>query len=533
MRRALRTLIRVQVKDSLNRYSRQMGVKRKWLARVVMILPLLILLPTIEMIWLIAKGFGALGQPELTFTYVYVATVLLLFVTALPLLVSAFFYSKDLSLLASLPVRPREIVWSKLAVAYASLLLFSGSLLGTALGIYLVQAGFSLPVLLLGLLAVFLAPLLPMILAALLGLPFMALVGGRSNRNLLIVLGNLLLLGMILGIQILVTRTSLDPQALIGILTSPDGLLRFIGRGFPPSVWLTRMILGSLPDALLFLALNAASLLLLSLVAGTLYSSALKKYNEAGSSASKEAIRYRSGKIRTALVRRHLGILLGNPTFMLNGLLTIFVPVLIFVLYNLMGVMDLNTLSGPVFEPYRLYLYAGILLSPSIMGSLSATVISREGPAFWETRVLPVSGKVNLSARMASTVLLTGVGVATVGVLALLVLPMNLIGILVAAFAAAAGTLAMSSVDLLINVYRPHLGWTNPTSAVKNNLNVMLSLASRVVLAAPVAGIYLIAKGLAPEWVVLLAGGVFLLVWLGARAFLYGPGLERFRRIDV
>lgn len=34
------TLIGVQIKDNLSRYSQQLGVRRKWLARLVLVLPL-------------------------------------------------------------------------------------------------------------------------------------------------------------------------------------------------------------------------------------------------------------------------------------------------------------------------------------------------------------------------------------------------------------------------------------------------------------------------------------------------------------
>lgn len=533
----LATLIRVQIKDNLSRYAQQLNVRNKWLIRLVMVLPLLILLPLVQMVWLIAEGFGAIGQPELTMTYVYVACVLLMFVTALPLVVSIFFYSRDLALLASLPLKGRTIVFSKLASVYFYLLTMSAAFLGSSLVIYLIQAGFSLPQLLLGLLSIFLAPVLPMILATLLILPFMSLVGGRSNRNSLIILGNLLILGIFIALEVFISRTAMNPQELVALLSQKDGLLQLVGRGFPPAIWMTKMILGSWTDGLLFLALGAGALGIIGLLSGFLYNRSLLNYNQAGSRATKEKIRYRKGRLQVVLLRRHLGVIFSNPTFMLNSLLTIFVPVLIFVLYNLIGVMDLDTLKSPMLEPFRLYIYTGILLSPSIMGSLSATVISREGRSFWETRVLPISFKDNLKARMNSTLLLTGLGELAVGILALLVIPVGWKGILLAMFATAAGTFALSAVDLIINVQRPMLQWTNPTAAVKNNLNVMLSLASRVVLGALIYGLYRLAElmgfGQDPELHVLLAGIVLLIIWLIARSLLYGPYTEKFRRIEL
>lgn len=60
-------------------------------------------------------------------------------------------------------------------------------------------------------------------------------------------------------------------------------------------------------------------------------------------------------------------------------------------------------------------------------------------------------------------------------------------------------TIFLAMTDLVINIYRPYLHWTNPAAAIKNNLNVLLSLAYRPLLAVipflstvcfPGAGVY-------------------------------------------
>ncbi|MBN3585587.1 hypothetical protein JYB64_24665, partial [Algoriphagus aestuarii] len=67
-------------------------------------------------------------------------------------------------------------------------------------------------------------------------------------------------------------------------------------------------------------------------------------------------------------------------------------------------------------------------------------------------------------------------------------------------------TLFLATIDILIDIYRPILNWTNPTAAVKNNLNVTFSLLIRGVIALIIYLLYKIWPGIFAniQWLMVL-----------------------------
>ena len=256
-------LTKIQLKDFFSRYTQQLNIKNKKLGFLVLLLPIFILLPIFQSVTVMYQNFEMIGYPELTLTYLYVAATTLVFFAGIPLIVSVFFYSKDMALLATLPVREDTIIFSKIASIYIYLLGVSAAIFGTTIGIYLWEGGFDLVVLIAGVLGVLLTPIMPMILSILLILPFMTFIGGRKNRNLMVIVGNLVLIVLIIGMQLIFTRIQLDPISMQKYLADGDGLISLIGHRFPPSIWLTKMIKGSLLDTLYYLMLNLGFVVLL------------------------------------------------------------------------------------------------------------------------------------------------------------------------------------------------------------------------------------------------------------------------------
>ena len=160
-------LTKIQLKDFMSKYTQQLNVKGKFLGRLMMLLPLLILLPAVEVERQLYLTFKAINVPELILTYMYVGTTMMVFLSALPLVVSVFFYSKDLSLIATLPVKEDTVVFSKIASIYVYLLAVSTLLFGIAVGFYGFGDGVNIQAILMGIVGIVLTPIIPMIFAIL------------------------------------------------------------------------------------------------------------------------------------------------------------------------------------------------------------------------------------------------------------------------------------------------------------------------------------------------------------------------------
>ncbi len=529
--RKLNAMIRIQLKDFFSRYTQQMNIKNPILRRMIVVLPLLILMPMVIMTSTLYKTFSLIGMPELTMTYSYVIATFFAFVTAIPLVISIYFYAKDLGLVATLPVSENTIVFSKLTTIYVYLVAISIGFFGVSVGFYSFMDGFKPLSLLIGIIVTLLLPLMPMILAVLVILPFMSFIGGKKKRNLMVIVGNIVLLVMILTVQMLFTRMEMNPAEMEAFFLNEDSIMALIGHRFPPSVWATKVILGSASSGLAFLSINVAFVGILRIGSKWMYQGALTRYNQVSVSGKKGKIVYQSMSKRQLLVKRHVGIIINNPTFLLNTVLTILLPVLMVGIYMLTGQFDLDMLMHPSLRPYMALIFTGVIATPCLVGALSATAITREGKAFWETRVLPISVEDNLRARIECSMLIYMLGSIILGVLSIILMPLTLWDIIMAIFVCISATVFFSTVDLIINIKRPFLTWSNPTAAVKNNLNIMLALVLRLVIGAAGYGIYALTSQFSQYAFLGILTIMFILLSVIASYLVYGKFKQAF--VDI
>ncbi len=531
----LLSLTKLQVKDFMSKYSQQLNMN-KALSRLLILLPIFLYIPVFQIVKSFYDSFSAIGMPELTLTYIHVAVSIIVFITGIPLIISLFFYSKDLSLLATLPIKEDTIVFSKLATVYVYLFGISALLFGTGVGFYGIAGGFKPIELLLGIIALFLTPILPMIFATLIIIPFMTMIGGRKNRNMMILVGNLIFIVIILGLQVLVTRLQLDPENMQRLLASKDGVMSIVGSKFPPSVWMTKMVMKSWLEGLYYIGLNLGFVVLLKFAATSLYKGAMSKYNQQASATKKGNLKdynYKATSKRILLIKRHIGIIFHNPTFLLNTVMNMFVPILLFVIYTFMGIMDMDTFKDPMLAPFMIYIYTGIVGAPILMGSLSTTAITREGKTFWETRVWPISAKENLQTRILTTIILSLSSSLILGIIAGILLPVTFVDIILTIICVVIATLCFSTLDLIINITRPYLNWSNPTAAVKNNLNVMLSLLPRMGFGIVGFALFRLLPDVGGNFMIAIFSVIFSIGFVVSYGFVFGRLITKFSNMDI
>ncbi|MFW6035481.1 MAG: putative ABC transporter permease subunit [Halothermotrichaceae bacterium] len=531
----LKSLILIQVKDLLGRSKSGLNVKNDKLAKLLQLFIVAALAtPAINFSFLTFKTFEKMGQPELVITSMYVNSVILMFVLGIPFIVSTFFFSKDINFLSSLPVREDVIVFSKLSSVYLYLLGLTILLVAPAVVIYGINSGFTSVFIIMSVFALLLAPVIPLLISAILVIILSRFLMKPGRKNIFITLGNVLLLGVIIMIQMMITRYVSSPEYLRSALANNKGLMALVGMSFPPSIWMTRMLTGSIKNTVYFLAVNLGLILLLQRLAGIFYKRALTAYGE--SSTSSGEVYYVKHSQKWQILKRHIMIILKQPMFMMNSVLSLFVPILMFVIMSFSGQFSLELLRSPELRPYLILIFTGIITSPAIIGNISSTAITREGRSFWETLVIPISARDNIRYRVLTTLIFSFTGTVIMGIISLFLLPLTISDIVLGTFVAVAVTLFFAHIDIIINIYRPLLNWTNPTAAVKNNLNVTISLGLRAVSAGLLYVLYrLYHKNAAVNIDIMLtaAGIIFLGLYLGTRYILYNKYVERFKQISL
>lgn len=529
------SLTKIQVKDFLSKYQSGANLKNNALGKFLLLFILvLLLLPSITFSTTTFNFFASIKQPELVITSMYVSSVFLMLFMAIPFVISTFFYAKDMKFLSSLPIREDLLVFSKLSTVYVYLLIISVLMIGPAIFIYGLNIGFNVTLIFFGLLALLLTPILPLLISSVLVLLVTRFISNSNNRNILAILGNLLLIVVIIVFQLGFNRFISNPEYLEKIFNNQDGLLALIGLRFPPSIWLTKMVLGSFFDTIYFIGINVLLVLFLQALAKVFYRRALLAFNQE-SSFIRGKIYYRKRSKGWQMIKRHLLIILKKPTFFLNTFLLLIFPVVLFVALALTGEVSLEILSSAQMSPFLILIFTGIISSPATFANISATAITREGSSFWELKALPVSVQDNLKYRVMTTLILNFFGSVLMLLIALFILPVTWEIVFLGSIFCITLTLFLATLDIIINIYRPLLNWTNPTAAVKNNLNIMISLGIRAGLGLLFYVLYKYTSlsNLSFNWIISLTSGLFLISYLLTRRALYTYFSKKFSQISV
>jgi len=122
------------------------------------------------------------------------------------------------------------------------------------------------------------------------------------------------------------------------------------------------------------------------------------------------------------------------------------------------------------------FMLIGFFVFFGATSATTATSFSREGRASWLTRIIPVSPSDQIMGRTASALVVQSLGVVFTLIGVYYYLPLTLISIILTVILGMMGTLPILLFGLLIDMNRPLLEWDNPQKAVKNNMNVVITL---------------------------------------------------------
>ncbi|MFW6306649.1 MAG: hypothetical protein ACOC1N_04640, partial [Bacillota bacterium] len=369
-------LIKIQAKDFLSKTTNSLGIKNKLLSRLLLAtIGVLLLLPAGAFSTVMYNELVAINQTELMITTFYINSVIFMFIFGMPFIISVFFFSKDAKFLSSLPVNEEDIVVSKLTTVYIYLLGISSLVFAPALIVYLINTGITLYLVLMVLIALIMAPMLPLLISAIVILPFGNLFSGSSRRKTLILIFNILILFVIIAFQLFFSNFAENPEQIQQMILS-DGFVELVGMRFPPSIWLTRMFLGSITDIFLFLGLNVLLFFIIKIMARLFFRKALHSFTEDGGLSVTE-VYYKRSNMARQLIKRNLLIILKEPMFLMNNGLSLIAPLLVFVMMLFTGEFSLELLKSPQLEPYLPIILTGILISPAVIGNISSTAITR------------------------------------------------------------------------------------------------------------------------------------------------------------
>ncbi len=450
----------------------------------------------IVMAVLIQLAANSMGKPELMPVIMLTAVQILLFITSLFSAFNMMFGGNDREFMASLPIKGKYIFLVNLFMAYLTELATAAVLILPVMVIYGIFNGMSLWLWLYGIPGILLFPVLPLCLASVIMLGIMVATGRSRHKELLVTVFSFLLLAAVFLGNLYLNSGSAggtEENIMEGFLSSKADMISTVSYILPGAGLLAGAITtGGISGLLCFLGLIAAEAVpgLLCIWLGCrYYFDVLRRlsYSAVKKKAGLSRKSFRAAGPVKAMFVKEWRLALRSPVYAVNGLFNIVMgPVIVVFMFLSAGRQEgsLGMLAG-LIEQYpsaAVAVITGMTVFIGGMGMISSTTLSREGPAFWICKTIPVPVRTQMKGR-----LLAGCSMyflcAVFMLLAFRVfVPLRPTHMLAAAVLSLGAGPGLTGIQMMPDIARPKLIWNQEKEAMKQNVNGMLAMLAALLL---------------------------------------------------
>lgn len=489
------SLVKVNLKETFSLSVLKSYYKKKdyrfWTSLGILLLAIVSIAPLVVMYYLFLNSaydqLAILGQTEVIIVMGALLSAVLVLFLGMAYLIATFYFAKDIETLAALPLKPLEIMSSKFLTVLISEYLTITPFYLPALFIYGFRSGANLSFWLIGLISFFLLPLIPLTIAAVGTLLIMSLTNLGRKKDLLRVLGMVLLIVVILGLNTLLMRLpeGQEQDYLITLLEEESGLIELAGQTYPPSIWLTKAVAHQNFKMLaLLVAVSGGGLVLMLLAGNLLFWRGLIGGSEVakGKAVTFAELPELFSKARSnylSLALKEIKLLIRTPIYMFNSIaIVILIPLLMLVPFLTRGTMGLDIELLILGLDLELIIIGGAIFIAmmAIFAPALSSSISREGKLFKQAKLFPMSPIDQLLAKLLSGVIIMVLTIPVYIFLMVMLLSTTLFQMFLIIFFGLIFSMPVLILSLLADLIRPYFTWQNPQQAIKQNLNVLLGM---------------------------------------------------------
>jgi ABC-2 type transport system permease protein len=503
---------------------------------------LLMLLVGIELIggysFLCYKLFGVttlIKHPEIIISLAYVGSQIVTLIFGLFFILGIMFFAKDSEFLSSLPLPQWQVFSSKFLLVYTNEIILTLAITAPPVIIYGIGTSSGVFFYLKAFLILLFLPFLPLAIASLLSMLLMGAVSKTKHRDAIsIVAGLFFIVAVIVGQNLFVSQmpSAGISQSIAALLQSSDGLIKLIGRYFPPSIWAALGVTSqsdSLFNIAAFVLVSLAALIIIIFISSKIYyAGALSQLEtvKRQRSNSRKRFSFETGSPLMAIFMREWKLLIRTPIYALNSLTTVILGPLVILLpaFSSRTAIDplLKQLTDLTNAGSGMYVIFGLALAGVIFAAINpaaSTIYSREGKTFWISKTIPITPRQQVTAKLlsafslsAATAILTIIAAAICyGISVYLAVGAIVLSLIV--------SFALAAVNVIVDLIHPKLNWNSQQEAIKQNLNVLIGIGAELLIIVPIVGIVLLFSMLnAPP---ILNGAVVLLFSIIAVVVLY------------
>lgn len=424
-------------------------------------------------------------------------------------IMSSLYLGRDAAFLASMPIKPRTLLSAKLAQIWVSETLIDAVILLPACILYGTRVGVGFDFYIRMIIVWLLVAILPICIAGLLSAFLIRISVLWKRRELIMTVGGfaLFIAYMILMMNVgSITGDSADGgEMLKEFFMNNSSRISGMTKMFPPAGWAAEGLLGDWGQLGLFVAVSIAGAALLIGVLGIFYRKLSLLQSEAPSVQGKKGIQkgsIREGNAFLANVKREILQILRVPSYAINILPIVFMPVLIIVMLGMSvgrnsgGEGGLGQLMGTLSPALVMCIMAVAIAYMSGMNPALSTAVTREGKGHDFIKALPVSARTLIHAKIAVGYGLEALGVVVAGIAMMFLVPGHALEVVLAIILCLVYCFGCSCLALSRDVKKPRLDWVTEQEAVKQNFGVLISMLVSWGILAALAGLsYLMLSG--------------------------------------
>jgi ABC-2 type transport system permease protein len=444
---------------------------------------------------------------------------------------SSLYQAKDNQLLLSLPIPSRYILYVRLFGVWFWGLIYEAVVYLPALFVYGMTGEATVRSVIFGILLLILLSFFVLTLSCALGWVVAKIYARMKHRSFLSVLASLVFL---CAYYLLFFQAS---TLLEDLLAHADEVGQSMARLYNPLYLLGQGAVGN-PLALLAVAAGVAVLFALT---GWIMS---RSFLPMATEPEKTVRRTYRGKavpvrqVQMALLGRERKRFTASATYMLNtGFGSLFL-VILGVLALLKGA-SCRELFGSLFEGAETLLPAlatAVVCLALCNNAITAPSVSLEGKTLWLIQSLPVSAWQVLKAKLSLHLWITGVPLLFCVLCAGIGLRLSLLETALVLLPSLLFMLCSACTGLAFNLKFPNLGWSSETVAVKQGMNMVLTMFSEWISLALLIGLFSLLHALlllSPTLSLLLVSVILagasagLLLWLKRRGLSSSSGWRK------
>ncbi len=491
------------------------------------------------------------GQPEMVLAISFVIAQIMIMFFGLFYIMGTFYFSSDIKTFIPMPLKPYEVIGGKFAVIMVNEYLTSLPILLPAIIIYGAGTAQGILYWLKSLILLIVVPAMPLAISAVIIMLLMRVVNFRRYKDLFAIVGGIIAIVIGMGSSMFFQRIPENAEDILGFFKSQTGLVDMIGSKFPPSIWATR----GLADAgvvgmgyfLLYIGVCFALMLLLLWISNHVFYKAMlagqevnRKSNKITSSLLTKQLEKTSSPI-IAIAKREWKLLMRTPLYVLNGFVgTIMGPILMVSVIVFQGSNQelaelINSVRDPEIIPFAALVCLGLMLLTACMNIVPSTSLSREGQTIWIAKMLPVSAKQQVTAKLLVSYFISVIGVLITSVIMIVLLKIPILWTIGVTVIGLVGIVPMVSMSMIIDVFHPKLVWSSEQEAMKQNMNSGIGmLLSMLVLAilGTLAAVMVIA-GISSQLVLVAIGLVGAILGALSILALFAIAEKKYREIEA